>query len=160
MFCIERAKDSTIECCKARLVSKGFHLCLGLNYHDTFSHVVKHTTVSLRFLEVGPYARLILIMLFSMGHFMRTFICHNLLASLTLIILIIFANSQKLFMVSNRLLRLGTLNYALTFFTWASLQRNLILLFLFFWEGDFHAYLLVYVDDIIFIGSDSHRVVR
>ena len=63
---------------------------------------------------------------------MRMAIYHNLLDSLTLIILIMSANSRKLFMVLNRLLGLGTLNYTLTFFTWASLRRILILPFLFF----------------------------
>ena len=69
---------------------------------------------------------------------------------------------KKLFMVSNRLLRLGTLNYALTFFTCTSLRHNLILhFFCLSWGGggvDVHAYLLVYVDDIIFTCSDPHRV--
>ena len=54
---------------------------------------------------------------------------YNLFTSLTLIVLIMSANSRKLFMVSNGLLTLGTLNYALTFFTWASLLHSLILLF-------------------------------
>ena len=67
------------------------------------------------------------------------------------------ANSRKLFMVSIRLLRLGTPNYALTFFTWASLLESNTSLFI-FQDGDFHAYILVYFDDIIFTSSDPRRV--
>ena len=60
---------------------------------------------------------------------MRMYICHNLLALLTLIIPTMSINSRNLFIVSNKLHGLGTLIYALTFFTWASIHCNLILLF-------------------------------
>jgi len=30
---------------KARLVAKGFHLTFGLHYNDTFSLVIKHSTI-------------------------------------------------------------------------------------------------------------------
>ena len=78
-------------------------------------------------LGIGPYAQLISTMLFSMGHLMRMSICHNPLDSLTLIILTMFANSRKLFMVSNKLPELGTLNYALTFFTSAHSYTSLFI---------------------------------
>ena len=45
MFCIKRAKDGTIECYKAHFVAKSFHQCLDIDYHYTFSPVVKPTIV-------------------------------------------------------------------------------------------------------------------
>ena len=88
----------------------------------------------------------------------NVYMSHNLLPSLTLIILIMSANSRKLFMVLNRHLVLGTLNCTLIFFTWAFTSAQFNTSVFIFWEGDFHAYLLIYVDDIIFMGSDPYRV--
>lgn len=47
VYKIKQRANDTIECHKVRVVAKGFHLQLGLNYSDAFSLMVKHTTVRL-----------------------------------------------------------------------------------------------------------------
>ena len=45
IFRTKRNSDGSVDRYKACFIAKDFHQCLGIDYHDTFSHVVKPTTV-------------------------------------------------------------------------------------------------------------------
>ncbi|RVW39718.1 Retrovirus-related Pol polyprotein from transposon RE1 [Vitis vinifera] len=47
VFHIKRKPDGSIDHFKARFVPKGFRQRPGINYHETFSHMVKLTTLRL-----------------------------------------------------------------------------------------------------------------
>lgn len=45
VFKIKRLPDGSFDQCKAQLVAKGFHQVLGVDFHETFSPVVKAPTI-------------------------------------------------------------------------------------------------------------------
>ena len=45
VYKIKKKADVSLECYKVRLVVKGFHQQLGLDYNETFSLVIKHATI-------------------------------------------------------------------------------------------------------------------
>ena len=47
IFRIKKAADGKIERYKARLITKGYHQQEGIDFNQTFSSVVKHTTIRL-----------------------------------------------------------------------------------------------------------------
>jgi hypothetical protein len=47
VYKVKHKADSSVHHYKARLIAKGFKQCLGIDYDDTFSHVVKPATIRL-----------------------------------------------------------------------------------------------------------------
>ena len=99
---------------KAHLVAKDFHQCLGLNYHDMFSVVIKPTMVHwvhlLLWHITGRLGDLISTISSCMASFLRMYTCSSPLGSLTPPIHLMFVNWRKLYTASNKLPRPGTMS--------------------------------------------------
>lgn len=99
IFCIKRHFDGSIDRYKTYLVSKGFHQCPSVDYHDTFIPVVKPIWYALFLVLLlvvgGLYDSLIPIMPSYKATFLKMFICHNHKALLILIIHLMYASLKK-----------------------------------------------------------------
>lgn len=83
-FCLKRKVDGSIERCKARLVAKDFNQRYGIDYHKTFSPVIKPTIIC---------TILSLVVTFKWPNHLATLIHQNLL---------MFANLTNHFMALSR----------------------------------------------------------
>ena len=102
VFKIKRKSYGSIDRYKTCLVANGFHQQEGIDYTETFSPVVKHTTIRIILALVvhhkRPIRQLDVHNAFFMVFYLRRFICVNQPALVIQIILTMCASFTSLFM--------------------------------------------------------------
>ena len=162
IFRIKRLPDGSVDKYKARLVAKGFHQHPGFDYHDTFSSVLKPTSV-----------HLVLSLATSHGWCLRQLDVNNAFLQGTVTVDVFMAQPQGFTSTYhlNHVCRLCKAIYGLKQApcAWYNELKQFLLTFGFLnstidtslfilHSTDVSIYLLVYVDDIIITGNNPSAI--
>lgn len=163
-FTIKYNPDGSVRRYKARLVTRGYTQLLGIDYTETFSHVIKSTTIRL-VLDIAvshswPIKQLDVNNAFSREHLRRKYTLFNRLVSSMLNILTMCARLHKALYGLKQAPR-ALYRELSNFLTQSGFVNSLADTSLFFLRQDSSLlYMLIYVDDIIVTGNDHALLTR